>query len=396
MQSKTDCSSLIPLFPRSAASDSNLRSRNRNTKYFQRPKINMFTNRTTPAIVIAFCLLAFLLSCCKKDGSRSIPPIPAVPAEERFLEENEEIKAIQQKLKAHELQKDENGDLIPHQFIHLHHMKTGGTSIDHMLKCAMKRLEDDWKLEVPYYNIHECARGKFRQCVNDEDDICRERMKESSMMSYCAPLYHLENFGWMEDSVRALTVLRHPVDRVWSMFRFEPRSCYRCKNLTDIYALMDANTTIGYDSLCLNQLQNHEVRNLLTSDWPDDASDEDKLNEAIANLKSFFTVIGLTEELEETRSLLGKVFPWMDVKIEGSSTTCHLPHDNKSPENNHCVRYKTPDGKWKSEHWDLPDHPDEETRKAIEAHNQLDMKLYDAAVQYFELQKRAMDLAEDY
>ena len=116
----------------------------------------------------------------------------------------------------------------------------------------MKRLKDDWKLEVPYYNIHECARGRFRQCVNDEDNECRESMNEASMMSYCAPLYHLENFGWMEDSVRALTVLRHPVDRVWSMFRFEPRSCYRCRNLTDIYALMDANTTNGYDSLCLN------------------------------------------------------------------------------------------------------------------------------------------------
>jgi hypothetical protein len=213
-------------------------------------------------------------------------------------------------------------------------------------------------------------------------------------MSYCAPLFHLDEFGWKESSVTALTVLRHPVDRVWSMFRFEPRSCYKCKNLTDIYELIDNGIPDGWDSLCLNQLQNHEVANLLTTDWPEDASEEDMLNEAISNMKSFFTVIGLTEELDATRELLGEVFPWLGVTIEGSNTMCHLPHDNSSPKNNHCVRTQMDDGKWTSSHWDLAAHPDEATRKAIEEHNQLDLKLYEAAVQYFDLQKRAMGLGD--
>jgi alcohol dehydrogenase YqhD (iron-dependent ADH family) len=45
---------------------------------------------------------------------------------------------------------------------------------------------------------------------------------------------------------------------------------------------------------------NHEVANLLSTDWDDETSDDDWLNEAIANLKAFFTVVGLTEELNTT------------------------------------------------------------------------------------------------
>jgi hypothetical protein len=45
-------------------------------------------------------------------------------------------------------------------------------------------------------------------------------------------------------------------------------------------------------------------------------------------------------------------------------------------------------------HWALPDQPDEETRRKILQHNQMDLKLYEAAVSYFELQKRAFEGGE--
>jgi hypothetical protein len=45
-------------------------------------------------------------------------------------------------------------------------------------------------------------------------------------------------------------------------------------------------------------------------------------------------------------------------------------------------------------HWELPKHPDEATRQAILAHNHMDMKLYEAAVEYFQLQKRALEWSE--
>jgi hypothetical protein len=265
--------------------------------------------------------------------------------------------------------------------------------MDHLMKCARERLETSKNWTIPYHNIHECHRYQFRQCLHNDTDPCRATMKTSAIMSYCAPLKHLDLFGWTEENVDALTVLRHPVDRVWSMFRFEPRMCYRCKNLTYVYDLIDANTTDGYDSLCLGQLQNHEVVNMLRKDYPKDASEDEMVEEAINNMKSFFTVVGLTERLKDTNELLGQVFPWLALEIEGSNTLCRLPHDNSSPDNNHCIKPQFKGDK--SRHWDLPDHPDEETRKAIEAHNQMDMRLYEAAVQYFELQMRAADMGDE-
>ncbi|KAL3940298.1 MAG: hypothetical protein SGARI_001022, partial [Bacillariaceae sp.] len=94
----------------------------------------------------------------------------------------------------------------------------------------------------------------------------------------------------------------------------------------------------------------------------------------------------------ETRRMLGQVFPWMNETLEGYQATCPLNHDNASPSNNRCV--KTGLGKPDS-HWDLPKHPDEATRQAIEAHNQMDIKLYEAAAEYFELQKRALEWDEE-
>jgi hypothetical protein len=38
--------------------------------------------------------------------------------------------------------------------------------------------------------------------------------------------------------------------------------------------------------------------------------------------------------------------------------------------------------------------PDEETRRVIEEHNVLDIKVYEAALEQFDLQKQAMILAE--
>jgi hypothetical protein len=420
--------------------------------------------------------------------------------------------------------------LKPHQFLHLHHMKTGGTSIDHMMRCAMDRLQgkrgmyshlnsntassSTWEknngnddkntsgqlYSVPYFNIHECSRAQFSNCLGNSNDSCRASMKDAAVMSYCAGLKYLNEFGWNEwglagennnerhleedendeddddvdqdmednqfipsqdnddptgenglveanrynnasninktttdsstttttssssssnsnndhlpmDRIRAFTVLRHPVDRVWSMFRFQTRNCYQCLPLLDIYHRIDTNTTTytledgtihPFDDLCLNQLLNHQVANMLTSShWPassshfdddDEATQTAMVTEAISNMKKYFTVVGLSEELEETRRILGKVFPWMNETLHGyMTTTCPLPHDNSSPANNRCIK----NNKGQDSHWDLPKHPDEETRQAIEAHNTMDIMLYEAAVDYFELQKRALDWGEE-
>merc|ERR1719375_45989 len=111
--------------------------------------------------------------------------------------------------------------------------------------------------------------------------------------------------------------------------------------------------------------------------------------EAVRNMKQFFTVVGITEQLDETASVLGTVMPWLDKKFVDTDgyeeMECPLQHDNSSPKNNGCG-----DEKGKT-HWALPDKPDAETRELILKHNAMDLQLYESAVEYFRLQSKAVD-----
>mmetsp|Transcript_14479 Transcript_14479/g.36368 ORF Transcript_14479/g.36368 Transcript_14479/m.36368 type:complete len:441 (+) Transcript_14479:163-1485(+) len=303
---------------------------------------------------------------------------------------------------------EDKATMVPHQFLHLHHMKTGGTSIDRLLRCSMDRLKKEANYNVPYFTIHECSRNRFAQCLTDPENTCRAKMEIASVLSYCAALKYLDEFGWWNDGnrdnqIKAFTVLRHPVDRVWSMFRFQTKNCYKCQPLKDIYEKLEAGEDTGVDKLCLAQLQNHEVNNLLSTEWPLEVTELDFENniehldmsskmvqEAVDNMKGFFTIIGITERLPETAELLGKTFPWMNLepsKEYETTSQCELPHANASPKNNRCGE----DGK---SHWDLPKQPDQETYDLIMKHNALDMELYESAVAYFELQVKALESAE--
>lgn len=314
-----------------------------------------------------------------------------------------------------------------HQVLHLHHMKTGGTSLSQLLKCATRRLME-LNVRVNETVIHECSKHHYEQCVSGHDSSCAERVQTAAVMSYCAPIHDLQHtsFGWLDSSesssekenkessadntpkskfpFAAITVLRHPVDRVWSMYRFRTKSCYQCKTLKEV--LHNLNETRAGN--CRNQLLNHQTRNMMimasrngnssSKFLEDDVFDIDN---AIHNLQHF--LVGITEQMHETVQMVGKVFPWLAETLEeqnaallfpngnaktfnastASTSTCPLLHSNASPRNNRCGK----DGG----HWDLPSHPpDEETIQLILQHNQYDLQLYQAAVRQFELQKRVL------
>lgn len=305
-----------------------------------------------------------------------------VPHEE-MNEKAEKIEALRQKLQPHNIVTI-NGTVTKHQFLHLHHMKTGGTSMDGLINCAMGRLKRDLGYNVNYMNIHECSETRYERCLSGEDTRCRSSIDNAALMSYCAPLKDLQVFNWKngeeERPISAVTVLRHPVARVWSMFRFQTKRCYECRPLKNVYADFDEMDEEEIsENMCAQQLMNHQTRNLITKV---DGTDEEKVAQAIEDMHSFFTMVGLTEDMSSTATIVGKVFPWLAESVNGTSTKCSFPHRNSSPSNNRCGPGGT--------HWDLPDEPDAETAQLIMQHNQLDMKVYEAAVELFELQKKAL------
>lgn len=99
----------------------------------------------------------------------------------------------------------------------------------------------------------------------DGDESCKKMIDGAAVMSYCAPLRAVDQFGW--GGVDSFTVIRHPVDRVWSMYRFQTKSCYGCRKLSEIYEEYDAGKTnvSNFRGICLPQLMNHQTTNLLST-----------------------------------------------------------------------------------------------------------------------------------
>ena len=123
------------------------------------------------------------------------------------------------------------------QFMHMHHMKTGGTSMDNLIHCAISRqLKVNNNTKVEYSSMSECGSG-VRNCMsqlakelnasvidnifyyNDNDgnpimdapfdpavgeseaqvgdlNICRT--SDCGVMSYCASLHTVRTFGWKD------------------------------------------------------------------------------------------------------------------------------------------------------------------------------------------------------
>jgi hypothetical protein len=279
--------------------------------------------------------------------------------------------------------------------------------MDGLIQCGMKRLRGDSKvsnnnggLVIPYSNVHECSQGHYEQCRSGADQRCLTSIQEAAILSYCAPLADLPAFQWINDDrsssnqekqqqdFSVVTVLRHPVNRVWSMYRFRTKSCYQCRTLKEVYEAID-NGTDDETTMCASQLLNHQTRNLASSSSVNANTTAHELNqhhaqEAVSNLKHLITMVGLTEDMESTAKIVSHAFPWLAENVTYSNLSCPMPRSNTSPSNNGCGPGGT--------HMPLPDHPDEETARLIEEHNQLDLQVYAAGVMHFELQKVALGL----
>ena len=123
------------------------------------------------------------------------------------------IEQLRQRLQPRQLQFDENGVALPHQLLHLHHMKTGGTSTDMLLRCSLQHHFNSSQ-QVPYNSIHECGATKYQNCISGKDQKCLERADHAAVMSYCAPLADLPIFGWKDvPHVSQGLFVRYPRER---------------------------------------------------------------------------------------------------------------------------------------------------------------------------------------
>jgi hypothetical protein len=354
----------------------------------------------------------------------------------------------------------------PKQFMHMHHMKTGGTSVDGLIRCALNRqkvLHDG--ASIKYSSMSECG-SSVRSCMNaladklgatlsnnvfyhndengapihdapfdpadetlnipiDDMNVCKT--SESNVMSYCASLHAVRTFGWKEAD--KITVIRNPMDRAWSMYRYTLQSCYNCQELKDvlkqIYSGTFTSKRSGRDNgdntvpnfvyepnnSCAVELIGHQSTNLLSSvDLYNIANDvrfpreADIVHEAVKNLRQDFTWIGLTDRITESIDGFRQIFPFLAENLNDAAKAIQEEFQTRGEELEDNT-FSLPKGYSDAntcpfKHENAGRDPtcgttelDDETKEWIMKLNSRDMAVYKAAVEKFELQ---MEVLQEY
>jgi len=165
------------------------------------------------------------------------------------------------------------------------------------------------------------------------------------------------------------------------MYRYSLAGCYSCKPLPQVYEELDNNVTYG--GVCGSQMLNHQTENMLsavTRAKEANLSEQELIDEAINNMKTRFTLIGLTGHFKESLEMITKVFPFLAENLTvatggqiNDTVTCRVPHANEGrpPTCGTLVL-------------------DDSIRQLIINHNKRDMQLYAAALVQFEKQRQIL------
>jgi hypothetical protein len=259
-------------------------------------------------------------------------------------------------------------------------MKTGGTSVDGLLNCAINRWRTLTNTELPYFRVSECS-GGVERCTSSlaMNDTNSCPVHSAAVMSYCAALDAVDRFGWGDAD--KFTILRDPVDRVWSMYRYSLQGCYSCKTLPEVYEELD--NKVPYSGICGTQLLNHQTENMLSASIrarEANLTEQQLIDEAIANMNTRFAVIGLTGHFIDSIKMITTVFPFLAENLTEVSNgkltdtvTCRISHSNEGREPSCGTRAL-----------------DASIRQLIIDHNKRDMQLYAAALIHFEKQKKIL------
>jgi len=217
------------------------------------------------------------------------------------------------------------------KMIFVHIPKTAGSSFRELLQEIYPR-----KRCVLIYSHEPDHLDALRKEVERADAICGHVS------------FGIHEFYGIE--ARYVTFVRHPVDRVISLYRHqarEPGSEYHQLIARDM-TLKDLLRSEQYP-----QFNNHMVRIIAGLPDSEPAHDRHLLERAEANLDLHFDFVGLTERFDESVALLGKTLGWTALPS--------IPRLNVDPD-------------WGSV------TVDEETRTEIVRFNALDLALYDSVV----------------
>ena len=197
--------------------------------------------------------------------------------------------------------------------IYMHIPKAGGTTLADWLYGQLRDLsgqereaeEEGWLNSGVFYY----SSGYIREL--DARDLARimrvlPRPDLKAVLGHC-------NFGIHEQLARPasyVTMLRHPVERVMSLYHFE--KLVKAKYGDHEGIKIPAETTLEsfVESPPFKEVDNGQTRRI-AGVWPDvGGCTRAMLERAKDNLRKHFVVVGLTERFDETLLLLKQAFSW--------------------------------------------------------------------------------------
>jgi hypothetical protein len=217
--------------------------------------------------------------------------------------------------------------MIPRIFF-LHIPKCGGTTLHHLIE---QQYEPQEIYTVPAVSWQEeCYQGLKNKWAPDMKK--RIRVVKGHML-----------YGWHtafgDDPFTYITFLRHPVDRIASLYHFSRNSngAHYLAEEAEKYSLAE------FAALDVTELRNYMTHSIAGYLGVDRAI----LSKAFFNLGRDFSFMGIVERMASGIQVLRNQFGWSGRGVEALNVN---PHDEVT----------------------------EDARIAIEQHNQLDMELYEA------------------
>lgn len=255
----------------------------------------------------------------------------------------------------------------------------------------------------------------------DIDDLNVCKTSDAKVMSYCASLHTVRTFGWK--GADKITVIRNPIDRAWSMYKFSLNRCYRCQEMKDVLRKVGSGTftaksdgeqaepnfVYSPNDSCAAQMIGHQATNLLSSvDLYNVANDvrfpreKEIVEEAVRNLRNEFTWIGITDRIQESVEGIRKVFPFLAENLNEAA----LGFEEQFGEEADAVNgggFSLPEGYIDTkgcpfQHRNAGRDPncgttelDNETEALIMKLSNRDVAVYKAAKERFELQQEVLE-----
>jgi hypothetical protein len=197
--------------------------------------------------------------------------------------------------------------------LYLHIPKAGGTTLSDWLyqqlrdhrRQSSEAEEDRWLREAVFYYPSGYVRGPY-----EHDTAIINRVLPRPNVNGVLGHFKFGIHSRLTRPARYVTMLRHPVERILSLYHFERLMQERYGEHQGIRMPMETTLESFLQSPPFEEVDNGMLRRISGVSPRLGGCTDDMLQQAKANLRNHFAVVGVTERFDETLMLVKKAFSW--------------------------------------------------------------------------------------